>query len=61
MANEISEQTIKSICKSAAYGETAERTAMMHGTDVETVKKIWAENPDLVNQYRTFLKEMGCI
>lgn len=57
----MSEDKKKSICKSAAYGETAERTAMMHGTDVETVKKIWAENPDLVNQYRTFLKEMGCI
>ena len=57
----MSEDKKKSICKSAAYGETAERTAMMHGTDAETVKKIWAENPGLVNQYRTFLKEMGCI
>lgn len=37
---EMSEDAKKSICKSAAYGETAERTAMMHGVTPEQVQQI---------------------
>lgn len=59
--SDISEQTLKSICKSAAYGETAEKTALMHGTDAETVKKIWNDHPDKIIDYQAFYKQMGVI
>ena len=52
---EISEQTVKSICKSAAYGETAEKTAEMHGCTVEEVYEIWKNNTDRIDQYTSFL------
>lgn len=58
---EISEQTILSICKSAAYGETAEKTAEMHGCTAEDVKAIWADNPEKIAEYKQFLAEMGVI
>ena len=51
---EISEQTVKSICKSAAYGETAEKTA-------DEVKAIWAEMPEKIAEYKQFLREMGAM
>ena len=57
----ISEQTIKSICKSAAYGETAEKTAEMHGCTVDEVKAIWAEMPEKIAEYKQFLAEMGAM
>lgn len=58
---EISEQMILSICKSAVYGETAEKTALMHGVTVEQVQQIWKENPDKILDYQTFYKQMGVI
>lgn len=58
---EISEQMILSICKSAAYGETAEKTALMHGVTAEQVQQIWNEHPDKILDYQNFYKEMGCI
>lgn len=58
---EISEQTVKSICKSAAYGESAERTAEMHGCTADEVKAVWAEMPDKITEYKQFLAEMGAI
>lgn len=48
---EISEQTVKSICKSAAYGETAEKTAEMHGCTVEEVYEIWKNNTERIDKY----------
>lgn len=51
MAN-ISPETIKSICKSAAYGETAEVTAAHHQVSVDDVKNIWADNPDRIKDYK---------
>ena len=48
---EISEQTIKSICKSAAYGETAEKTAEMHGCTVDEVYEIWKNNTERIDKY----------
>lgn len=58
---EISEQTVKSICKSAAYGETAEKTALMHGCTVDEVKAIWVEMPEKIAEYKQFLAEMGAM
>ena len=58
---EISEQTVKSICKSAAYGETAEKTAEMHGCTTEDVKAIWAEMREKIAEYKQFLTEMGAM
>ena len=52
---EISEQTVKSICKSAAYGETAEKTAEMHGCTVEEVYEIWKNNTERVDKYTEIL------
>lgn len=57
----ISEQTVKSICKSAAYGETAEKTAEMHGCTTEDVNAIWADNPKKIAEYKQFLCEMGAM
>lgn len=57
----ISEQTILSICKSAAYGETAEQTAIHHGITADEVKAIWEANRDKILDYQNFYKEMGCI
>lgn len=57
----MSEQMKKSICKSAAYGETAEKTAEMHGCTVEEVKAIWAANPEKIAEYKQFLCEMGAM
>lgn len=47
----MSEQMIKSICKSKAYGETAERTAQEHGCTVEEVYEIWKNNTERVDKY----------
>ena len=58
---EISEQTILSICKSAVYGETAEKTAEMHGCTADEVKAIWAEMPEKIAEYKQFLCEMGAM
>ena len=55
MANEISKQTILSICKSAAYGETAEKTAEMHGCTVEEVYEIWKNNTERIDKYTDIL------
>lgn len=57
----ISEQTIKSICKSAAYGETADKTALMHGVTAAQVQQIWNDHPDKILDYQTFYKQMGVI
>ena len=51
---------ILSICKSAAYGETAENTAIQHGITTDEVKAIWESNPEKILDYQTFYKEMGC-
>lgn len=58
---EMSEDAKKSICKSAAYGESAERTAEMHGCTADEVKAVWAENPDKITEYKQFLAEMRAI
>ena len=47
----MSEQMIKSICKSKAYGETAEKTAEMHGCTVEEVYEIWKNNTERIDKY----------
>ena len=57
----MSEQMIKSICKSKAYGESAEKTAEMHGCTVDEVKAIWADNPEKIAEYKQFLCEMGAM
>ena len=57
----ISEQTVLSICKSAAYGETAEKTALMHGVTPEQVQQIWNDHPDKILDYQAFYKQMGVI
>lgn len=51
----MSEQMIKSICKSKAYGETAEKTAEMHGCTVDEVYEIWKNNTERIDQYTSFL------
>ena len=53
---EISEQTVKSICKSAAYGETAEKTAEMHGCTVDEVYEIWKNNTERIDKYTDILR-----
>lgn len=57
----MSDEMKKSICKSAAYGETAEKTAEMHGCTAEDVKAIWADNPEKIAEYKQFLAEMGAM
>lgn len=57
----MSDEMKKSICKSKAYGETAEKTAEMHGCTVEEVKAIWAEMPEKIAEYKQFLAEMGAM
>lgn len=52
---EISEQMIKSICKSKAYGETAEKTAEMHGCTVKEVYEIWKNNTERIDKYTNIL------
>lgn len=47
----MSEQIIKSICKSKAYGETAERTAQEHGCTTEEVYEIWKNNTERIDKY----------
>ena len=56
----MSEAMKMSICKSAAYGETAEKTAEMHHCTVEEVKQIWESKKDIILAYQNFQKEMGC-
>lgn len=51
----MSEQMIKSICKSKADGETAEKTAEMHGCTVEEVYEIWKNNTERVDKYTDIL------
>lgn len=51
----MSEQMIKSICKSKAYGETAEKTAEMHGCTVEEVYEIWKNNTERIDKYTDIL------
>ncbi len=58
---EISEQMILSICKSAAYGETAEKTALMHGVSAEQVQQIWNDNPDKILDYQAFYRQAGVL
>ena len=55
----MSDEMKKSICKSAAYGETAEKTAEMHGCTVDEVKAVWADNPEKIAEYKQFFAEMG--
>lgn len=50
----MSEQMCMSICKSKAYGETAEKTAEMHHTDVQTVLDIWEKSAELIAEYKKF-------
>lgn len=57
----ISEETKLSICKSAAYGESKEKTAQMHGVTPEQVQQIWNDNPDKILDYQSFYKQMGVI
>lgn len=57
----MSEQTILSICKSAAYGETAEKTALMHGVTAEQVQQIWNNNPDKIIDYQAFYRQAGVL
>lgn len=57
----MSDEMKKSICKSKAYGETAEKTAEMHGCTAEEVKAIWAEMPEKIAEYKQFLAEMGAM
>ena len=47
----MSEQMIKSICKSKTYSETAERTAQEHGCTVKEVYEIWKNNTERVDKY----------
>ena len=61
MNENISPQMIKSICKSAAYGESKEKTAQMHGVTPEQVQQIWNDNPDKILDYQSFYKQMGVI
>lgn len=58
---EISNETKRSVCKSAAYGAEAKLTGEMHNLTEDDVKKIWEENPDLVQEYKEQLTEMGVI
>ena len=51
----MSEQMIKSICKSKAYGETAECTAQEHGCTVEEVYEIWKNNTERIDKYTDIL------
>lgn len=51
----MSEQMIKSICKSKAYGEAAEKTAEMHGCTVEEVYEIWKNNTERIDKYTNIL------
>jgi hypothetical protein len=55
----MSEQMIKSISKSKAYGETAEKTAEMHGCTVSEVNEIWDSMKETIIEYKEFLNEMG--
>lgn len=55
----MSDQMCKSICKSKALGETVERTAEMHGTDVETVMSIWEKSAELIAEYEEFYGKEG--
>lgn len=57
----MSEEMKLSICKSAAYGETAERTAEMHGCTAAEVQQVWNDNPDKIIDYQEFYKQMGAI
>ena len=57
----MSDEMKKSICRSAAYGETAEKTAEMHGCTAEEVNAIWADNPEKIAEYKQFLCEMGAM
>ena len=58
---EISEQMILSICKSAAYGETAAKAALMHGVSAEQVQQIWNDNPDKILDYQAFYRQAGVL
>ena len=51
----MSEQMIKSICKSKAYGEAAEKTAEMHGCTVKEVYVIWKNNTERIDKYTDIL------
>ena len=55
----MSEQTILSICKSAAYGETAENTAIQHGITADEVKAIWNDNPEKILELIQRFKDEG--
>ena len=55
----MSEEMKKSICKSRAYGETAEKTAEMHGCTVTEVIEIWDSMKETVIEYKEFFSKMG--
>ena len=57
----MSEEMVLSICKSAAYGETAEKTAEMHDCTVSEVKAIWEASPDIIAEYKEFYTREGVI
>ena len=59
MTSNIGPQTIKSICKSAAWGESVERTAAEHNVSAEDVKKIWEEHAGKITDYKAFYKTMA--
>lgn len=56
----MSNEMVLSICKSAAYGETAENTAIQHGITADEVQKIWDAHKEIILEYQNFSKEMGC-
>ena len=55
----MSEQMIKSICKSKAYGETADRTAQEHGCTTAEVYEIWKSNTKMIEEYLNIIAGQG--
>lgn len=55
----MSEQMIKSICKSKAYGETADRTAQEHGCTTAEVYEIWKSNTEMIEEYLNIIAGQG--
>lgn len=55
----MSEQMIKSICKSKAYGETADRTAQEHGCATAEVYEIWKSNTEMIEEYLNVIAGQG--
>lgn len=55
----MSEQMIKSICKSKAYGETADRTAQEHGCTTAEVYEIWKSHTEMIEEYLNVIAGQG--